>query len=160
MFKRRLLAASALALPVFLGACAATSGNPTVQAVFNAIQYVLPFADALALGISVAVPASASLMAGVMTGLNQAGPIFQTLQNTMTAAAALPIVKQIEDYVSAGVSSIGSVVAANQKLAAYQTRVTQAQTLVGLLTTFVNGVSAGVPVAALAPTVPIPLLHK
>lgn len=161
MFKRRLLAATALALPaIILDGCAATSANPTVQSVFNAIQYVLPVADALALGISVAVPASAGVMAGVMTGIAQAGPIFQTLQATMTEAAALPIVKQIEDYVSAGVSSIVNVVNSSPALAAYSTRVAQAQTVVGLIATFVNGVTAGAPVAARAPTVPIPLLHR
>lgn len=161
MFKRSLLTATALAVPALvLGACAGTSANPTVQSVFNGIQFVLPFADALALGISVAVPGSAGIMAGVMTGIEQAGPIFQTLQATMTEAAALPIVKQIEDYVSAGVSSIVNVVNSNPALAAYKTRVAQAQTVVGLIATFVNGVTAGVPVAARAPTVPIPLLHK
>ena len=162
MFKRSLLTATALAVPALvLGACAGTtSASPTVQSVFNGIQFVLPLADALALGISVAVPASAGLMAGVMTGINQAGPIFQTLQATMTEAAALPIVKQIEDYVSAGVSSIANVVNSNPSLAAYQSRVAQAQAVLGLLTTFVNGVTAGVPTAARASTLPIPLLHR
>lgn len=166
MIKRRLLSTTALVLPAAaaLAGCAAiekitgtTTPQGAVQAVFNSVQFVLPLIDALALGISVAVPGSAAIMAGVMTLINQAGPVFQTLDAAMTTATAQPIVKQIEGYVTAGTSAIAGVVNSTPALAAYKTRVAQAQAVVGLLTTFVNGVS---PTAALAPTVLPPLLHR
>lgn len=163
--RRALFGSTALVAVGAIAACAqiekitgTTTPQAAVQAVFNACQFVLPLVDALALGISVAVPAAAPAMGAVIAGISTAGPIFQTFETTMTQAQAQPIVQQIESYVTAGVNSIAGVVnsaATGSKLAAYQSRVAQAQAVVGLLTTFVNGVSA-MPTGA---TVPLPLLH-
>jgi hypothetical protein len=125
--------------------------------VLNEIQFLLPLIDALALGISVAVPGSAAAMAAIAAALNQAGPIFQTLQATMTIAQAQPIVQQIETYVTSAVAAIAKTVNANAALAAYQAQVAQAQQVVGLLVEFVNGVTAAPAARAIA--LP-PLLHR
>lgn len=154
---RRLTLASVSALA--LAACTTTaqqSATATVQAVFNACQFILPLVDALALGISVAVPASAGVLGAVTGYLNQAAPIFQAFVATMTVAQAQPLVAQIETYVAAAVNALASVVQNNPSLAAYQSRVAQAQAVVALLTTFVNGVQL-TPKAALP--VRLPLLH-
>jgi hypothetical protein len=145
---------------VAMAACGPTGNAPTVQSVLNVIQFALPLLDAMALGISVVVPGSAAVMAGAMTLLNQAGPIFQTLDATMTAAQAQPIVRQVETYIAGALQAVAGVVNTTPSLAAYQTRVAQAQAALGMLTTFVNGVTGGVPVAARAPRVAIPLLHR
>jgi hypothetical protein len=164
MNRRILLASSALVLPALAG-CAAvekmtgtTNPDAAVQSIFNSCQYILPLVDALALGISVAVPGAAVAMGAVMTGIAKAGPIFQTFEATMTAVQAQPIVSQIENYAAAGVNTIANVVNGTPALSAYATRVQQAQAVVGLLTTFVNGATA-MPTAAMAPTVFPSLLH-
>lgn len=134
------------------------AGNASVQAVFNGVQFVLPLIDVLALGIAVAVPAAAPVVAVVTPLLNSAGTVFQTLSATMTAVDAQPIVKQIEDYVVSAVTAVNNVVTApgaSPALAAFQPKVAQAEAVVALLTAFVNGVSA-MPTAA---TVPTPYLH-
>lgn len=131
----------------------------SVQTVYNSVQFVLPLLDVLALGISVTAPAAAGVL-GVVTGyLNQAAPIFQTLVATMTVAEAQPLVQQIEACVKAAVDAVQTTVQANQKLAAYQGRVAQAQAVVGLLTAFVNGVQQAPAAAARATALPM-LLHK
>ena len=133
--------------------------DPAVQSVFNSIQFVLPLLDVLAAGIAVAVPAAAPAVAAVTPYLNAAGTVFQTLQVTMTKAQAQPIVQQIEGYVSGAVTAAQNVIATTPSLAGLAPKVQQAQAVLGLLTTFVNGV---VPAAALAkaPVALPPLLHR
>ena len=58
-----------------------------------------------------------------------------------------------------GSASAVSVVNAAPALSAYTTRVAQAEAVLGLLTTFVNG-AATLPTAARAPTVLPSLLHR
>lgn len=164
MNRRWLLATTALAIPI--AGCAAIekiTGTSTPTAAGEAIvldcQYLLPLLDAMALGISIAVPASAPAMALVMTGITNAGPIFQQLSSTMAVAQAQPLVQQIETYASGALTSIASVVNAAPALSAYATRVAQAEAVLGLLTTFVNG-AATLPTAARAPTVLPSLLHR
>jgi hypothetical protein len=161
MSRRNLLAATALASLGALAACAqiesltgTTTPTAAVQAVYNATQFVLPLLDALALGISVTVPVSAGVLSLVTGYLNQAMPIFQQFVVTMSQSQAQPLVQQIEGYVSDAVSAIATAVQANPKLAAYQSRVAQAQAVVGLLTAFVNGISTMPKAIA-----PIRLLH-
>ena len=165
--KRRFLGTTALVAVGALTGCAwleqvtgTTTPAAAVQAIFNSVQYELPLVDALAVGIAMAVPGLASAMTLVEQGIAAAGPIFQTFQTTMTAVQAQPIVAQIEGYVSAGMSSIVSAVNATPSLASnqpLQTRLAQAQAVLGLLTTFINGVTAG---AKATIPVPLPLLHS
>jgi len=162
--RRALLSATALAAPALaLAACSTlesmtgtTTPTAAVQAIMLKAQYLLPLLDALALGISVAVPAAAPVLIAVTGYLNQASPIFQSLVATMSVAQAQPIVAQIETYAAAAVTQIQSVVANNPALSAYASRVAQAQAVVALLTAFANGVES-MPTAA---TVPVPYLHS
>lgn len=162
MNRRNLVSTTALIAPALaLAACATTStgATPAVQTVFNAVQFILPLVDALALGISVAVPSSAALVAAVTPYLSAAAPIFQTLSATMTQVQAMPIVQQIEGYLSGAVKAVAGVVsgaAPGSKLAAFGPKVAQAQAALALVTAFVNGVTA-MPTAAMAP---LPLLHR
>jgi hypothetical protein len=137
-----------------------TQVNATVQAVFNGIQYVLPLVDALALGISVAVPGAAGVLTTVTSYLNQAAPIFQSLQATMAVAEAQPLVGEIETYIAGAVKAVATAVQGNPALAAYQTRVAQAEAVVALLTAFVNGVTTPPATAARYRAVQLPLLHS
>ncbi len=159
--KRRLLASSAALLA--LAACTALPGtaptiSPTVQAVFNATQFLLPLLDVLAAGIAVAVPAAAPIVAIVAPYLASASGVFQTLQVVMTETQAQPLVQQIEGDVQAAVAAIAGVVNGNPKLAPLASKIAQAQAVLGLLTAFVNGVQA-MPRFAERP-VALPLLHR
>ena len=163
---RRLFLRAAPAGVVALSGCAEIekiTGTTTPAAAGEAIlldaQFLLPLVDALALGISVAVPASAPLMTTAMGLIASAGPVFQQLSSTMTVAAAQPLVQQIETYASGALSSIAGVVNTTPALSAYATRVAQAQQVLGLLTTFVNGVTTA-PTAAMIQAGTPPLLHR
>jgi len=129
-----------------LAACAGGASNAsTVQSVFSAIQYALPLLDVLALGIAVAVPAAAPIVAVVEPYLGSAAALFQTMSATMSDATAKPIVARIEGYLSAAVAAVSSAVAAapaGSKAAAFQPKIAQAQAVLALLTAFVNGVQA------------------
>lgn len=169
MINRRsaLTVAPALAAVPLVAGCATiekwtgtTTPQAATQAVLNEVQFILPLVDALALGISVAVPGLGTAMGVVIAGVANAGPIFQTLQATMTTAEAQPIVQQIEGYVAAGVAQLVTAVQKTPALAAYATRVQQAQAVVALLTTFVNGVVPAPAVAARYRGVALPLLHS
>lgn len=163
MKRRILLNTTALALPALaLAACASTGTgtSATVQAVFNAVQFALPLLDVLALGIAVAVPAAAPIVAVVEPYIGSAGVVFQTLSATMTDASAKPLVQQIEGYLSGAVQAVQKAVGAapaGSPLTQFAPKVAQAQAVLALLTTFIHGV---VPGAALAPTVALPLLHR
>jgi phage-related protein len=152
--RRALLATSGLAALVVAG-CAATGSTSTagVQSVFSAVQFVLPLLEALATGISLAVPAAAPILAVVMPYLGQAGPVFQTLSAAMTAVAAMPIVQQISGYVTAAFNAVAGVVntaAAGSKLAGFSGLVSEAQAALAVIVAFVSGVQ-GMPAAAMAP---------
>lgn len=158
-----LVTSSAIALPALAAIAACTvppaGTTPAVQTVFNDIQFILPLVDALAFGISIAVPSSAALVAAATPYLNSAAPIFQTLSATMTQVQAMPIVQQIEGYLSGAVKAVAGVVngaPAGSQLAAFAPKVQQAQAALALVTAFVNGVTA-MPTAAMAP---LPLLHR
>lgn len=156
----RRLALSAVAL-AGVAACtvAQTAG---IQPVFNAIQFVLPLEKALAVGLSVAVPQAAGLIAAVQPYLDKAAPIFQKLQASMTAAEGKPLIQQIEGYAKDAMEQIVAVVAnapPGSRLASFQPLVMEAQAALAVITAFVSGVSA-MPTAATAAAVPVPLLHR
>jgi hypothetical protein len=102
----------------------------------------------MALGIGVAVPAAAPLVAAVTPYLNAAGPVFQTLSTTMTQAQAQPVVQQIVGYVQGTVTAISQVInapGADPRLAAFVPKLAQAQAVLGLLLAFVNGLQPMAP---------------
>src|ERR1700723_975878 len=136
-----------------------TTNNAAVQTVFNGIQFVLPLLDVLAAGIAVAVPAAAPIVATIAPYIASAGGVFQTLSIGATEAAAQPIVGQIETYISAAVTAVEGVVNGNPKLAPLLPKVQQAQAVLGLLTAFINGVTATPAAAARASFALPPLLH-
>jgi cytochrome c5 len=162
MNRRALLSTTALmAVPAALAACASSPAptNSAVQSAFNAIQYALPLLDVLALGLSVAVPAAAPVLAIVEPYLGSAATVFQGMSDTMTAAAAQPIVAQIEGYLTGATAAVQKAITsapAGSPVAAFGPKVAQAQAVLGLLTAFVNGVQA-MPTKA---TVSLALLHK
>ncbi len=154
MNRRRALASVSV---IALAACSGGAiSSANVQGVFNAIQFALPLLDVLAAGIAVAVPGAAPIVALVTPYLNSAGAVFQTLSATMTATQAQPLVGQIEGYLAAAVTAVQGVVSSTPSLAPLASKVAQAQAVLGLLTTFVNGVST-MPTSAL---VPLPYLHR
>jgi len=163
---RRTAIASVSVSALALAGCATIekiTGTTTAAAAGEAIlldcQYLLPLVDALALGISVAVPGSAVAMGAVSAAINAAGPIFQQLSSTMPVAQAQPLVQQIETYANTAVMAISNLVNTTPALSAYAPKVAQAQQVVGLLTTFVNGVTTA-PTAAMIHAGPPPLLHR
>jgi hypothetical protein len=165
MNRRSMLSTSSLVLPALaLAACSTATGtaptNAVVQTVFNGIQFVLPLLDVLAAGIAVAVPAAAPIVATIAPYLASASGVFQTLSIGATEAAAQPVVAQIETYISAAVTAVEGVVNGNPKLAPLAPKVQQAQAVLGLLTAFINGVTATSAAAARASFVLPPLLHR
>jgi hypothetical protein len=159
MNRRLLLNATALGGTTLMIACATGTSTATVQAVFNDIQFILPLLDALAVGVSIAVPGAAPILAIVQPALTAAGTLFQGLSATASVSQAQPVVSQISAYLSAAVKAIADTVGAapiGSRLAGFQPQVRQAQAVLDLLISFVTGVTK-MPTAAM---IPLPYLHR
>lgn len=157
--RRALLSASALVAPALLVACATATSNATVSAVFNAIQYILPELETLALGVSILFPAAAPTVAIVEPYLIPAASIFQGLSAAMTTVQALPRVQQIEVYLKTAFDKVQTAMGsptAPPTIAKFSPALQKASAALALVTAFVNGVQA-LPSAA---AVPLLLLHR
>lgn len=163
MNKRKFLTTTALIAPaIILAGCTSATATATAQAVFAQIQYLLPLVKVLALGIAIAVPSSAGVVATVTPYLDQAGTAFQALSATMTVVSALPIVQQVEGYLKNAVDSVAVVVndgAPGSKLAQFAPELQEAQAVLALITAFATGVQA-MPTMARVAKVSLPLLHR
>lgn len=156
----RRLALSGIPVLVF-AACTAPGPTANAEAVFAQIQFLLPTVRVLALGIAIAVPQSAVIVAQVAPYLDQAAAAFQGLSATTDAVKALPVVQQIESYAKAAVDAVANLVntaAPGSKLAQFAPAVAEAQAVLALITAFAQGVQAR-PMAG-ARVMALPMLHR
>lgn len=160
--RRSLLSTTVLVTPALaLAACAVSGPAPTVQSVFNQIQYLLPLIRALVAGMAIAVPGSAALVNAALPYLDEAGVAFQLLEATMPVPTAMPIVQQVETYAKSAVDTLANIVnsaGAGSKLAQFAPEVAEGQAVLALITAFANGVQA-MPMTARFRSVSLPLLH-
>lgn len=161
MNRRNLMSSSAIVAVSAVAACAAGSSAATATAsIVNAIQYVLPLADILAVAVAAAVPAAAPIITAALPYLNEAGVVFQGLAASMTQIEAQPIVQQISKDVQNVYTAIQQGMAQaprNPTIVALQPKLAQCDAVIQALIAFYQGVST-MP-KAYAP-VALPLLHK
>jgi hypothetical protein len=152
MNRRGLLASSALVLPA-VAACSLLPTNtvPTVKQFIATVSAWMPFVSAGILTAAAFVPAMLPFEAIIQGGLSAVQAILANISETMTAAQAMPLAKQIIVSVQATMANVHTAVAVippgatANKMAAI---VAQADAAAMALQTLVLNMSAAVPVSA------------